>query len=52
MDARVKPAHDVGKWGQAFLNALTAERRHCEERSDEAIQFRGTELWIASLRSQ
>jgi glutathione S-transferase len=25
---------------------------HCEERSDEAIQFSGRFLWIASLRSQ
>jgi hypothetical protein len=23
-------------------------RRHCEERSDEAIQFRASALWIAS----
>jgi hypothetical protein len=26
--------------------------RHCEERSDEAIQSEGVESWIASLRSQ
>jgi hypothetical protein len=26
--------------------------RHCEERSDEAIQTRSQKGWIASLRSQ
>ena len=26
--------------------------RHCEERSDEAIQRRALTLWIASLRAQ
>jgi hypothetical protein len=30
----------------------TGESRHCEERSDEAIQPFEPESWIASLRSQ
>ncbi len=29
-----------------------ALRRHCEERSDEAIQELAQSIWIASLRSQ
>src|SRR5215213_2633790 len=29
-----------------------SHRRHCEERSDEAIQWAETQHWIASLRSQ
>jgi hypothetical protein len=31
---------------------LVIGRRHCEERSDEAIQTIFAEVWIASLRSQ
>jgi hypothetical protein len=31
--------------------AMTGGHRHCEERSDEAIQ-KGVTPWIASLRSQ
>jgi hypothetical protein len=42
MDCRVKPGND----------AVAAIYRHCEERSDEAIQFFIRCLWIASLRSQ
>jgi hypothetical protein len=35
------------KFGREFM----IETRHCEERSDEAIQF-VARFWIASLRSQ
>jgi len=41
VDARVKPGHDERR------------ERHCEERSDEAIQLALLrQSWIASLRSQ
>jgi hypothetical protein len=29
-----------------------SSRRHCEERSDEAIHRAAKKVWIASLRSQ
>jgi hypothetical protein len=35
----------------AGCNELDSPDRHCEERSDEAIQNGGA-AWIASLRSQ
>ncbi|UYO41254.1 hypothetical protein KQX62_08170 [Rhodopseudomonas palustris] len=35
----------------AAYQIITARGRHCEERSDEAIQL-GALGWIASLRSQ
>ena len=40
-----RPGYEVSK------GSVTFTPRHCEERSDEAIQLRGG-LWIASLRSQ
>jgi len=37
----------------AFCPLMTPAMRHCEERSDEAIQTVSAEAaWIASLRSQ
>ncbi|RJF64768.1 hypothetical protein D4Q52_25095 [Rhodopseudomonas palustris] len=42
LDGRDKPGHD---------EVLSNDVRHCEERSDEAIQLRARR-WIASLRSQ
>ena len=35
-----------------FFEQMTIDSRHCEERSDEAIQTRNSLFWIASLRSQ
>jgi len=41
---------DIGRTGLFMISDLS---RHCEERSDEAIQSLSTEAdWIASLRSQ
>jgi hypothetical protein len=40
-------------WPRAHIHRrVTSGNRHCEERSDEAIQFLLCGLWIASLRSQ
>jgi hypothetical protein len=52
MDHRVKPGGDGGmsaRFRRGFARRDIA--RHCEERSDEAIQLPAA-LWIASLRSQ
>ncbi len=47
-DDALRPGHErVGLWQTCF------HKRHCEERSDEAIQTASAErFWIASLRSQ
>jgi hypothetical protein len=40
-------------WARRFAPSPTLHRyRHCEERSDEAIQTSEPLNWIASLRSQ
>jgi hypothetical protein len=46
VDARHKAEHD-----ESYQSSLIVTR-HCEERSDEAIQGPRRKDWIASLRSQ